>query len=44
MKTKMLLDGSKMPEKEFYKRFKEIVGVSFTWWIKRETTGSDNKG
>jgi len=41
MATKVLLDGSKMPSKEFYRRFKEIVGVSFGWWIRRKNVKSD---
>jgi hypothetical protein len=34
---KILLDGSKMREKTFYRRFRKIVGVSFKWWIKRKS-------
>jgi hypothetical protein len=35
-KNEILLDGSKMRERVFDKRFRKIVGVSFTWWIKRK--------
>lgn len=38
---KVLLDGSKMHGKVFYKKFKEIVGISFGWWIKRKNVKSD---
>jgi hypothetical protein len=38
---KVLLDGSKMPAKVFYKKFREIVGVSFGWWIRRKNVKQD---
>ena len=39
---KLLLDGSKMPEKRFYKRFKEIVGTTVGRWENRKSVKQDN--
>ena len=39
---KLLLDGSKMRESLFYKKFKEIVGVSNEAWEKRSNVTKDN--
>lgn len=44
MNNTLLLDGSTMPEKEFYKRFREIVGTTFYRWIGKPTTKSDGGG
>jgi len=40
----LLLDGSEMPEKEFYKKFEQIVGCSFRVWAAKETTKKDGGG
>lgn len=38
--AKLLLNGADMPEKEFYLKFKEIVGCEFEKWIGKENTSS----
>jgi hypothetical protein len=39
---KVLLDGSKMRAKMFYRRFRNIVGVSYKWWIKKKSIVSSS--
>ena len=36
--NELLLDGSQMPAKEFYKRFVEIVRCTENEWINKDTT------
>jgi len=40
--TELLLDGSKMPAKEFYKEFELLVGCSEKDWCKKDTTIRNN--
>lgn len=42
--SKLVLDGSKMPAKEFYQEFEKLVGCSEKEWCKKETTKSNNTG
>lgn len=39
---KLLLDGSKMRESIFYKKFRAIVGVSWSRWIDNPKTKRDS--
>ena len=36
--SKLLLDGSKIPAKDFYEQFEQIVGCTENEWINKDTT------
>ena len=36
--SKLLLDGSEMKAEEFYKKFEEYVGMTYSEWEKLPTT------
>jgi hypothetical protein len=39
---RLLLDGSKMCESVFFKKFRKLVGVSWESWEKRKNVKQDN--
>jgi len=38
----LLLDGSKLPEKVFFAKFREIVGATWEDWSSRDSTEKDS--